>query len=240
MGQEYTLLGLVSLEPGTWADWFSGSMSALAVAVALSAYPIANCQKRRADLEREKEIGAAIGHKLTKLISRNADINRHINQSLASKRMGLSPEFRSMLVRPLAVPDWVPQEINQNEIDFLLKAKSSELLVELELSHGRYLSILSALKEFKIRREAIFELLPTPVQNEGTVFSHELDMKEVARVRPYLNMMDSILTDIEDLLKFNVKALELCLVRYQADMKRHFGRPLMSFKFREPEATTTD
>jgi hypothetical protein len=240
MGQEYTLLGLVSLEPGTWADWFSGSMSALAVAVALSAYPIANCQKKRANLEREKEIGAAIGNKLTKLMSRNEDINRHIKLSLAGERMKLPPQFRSLLVRPLGIPDWVPQELNQSEIDFLLRSRSSELLVELDLCHGRYLSILFAMKEFKVRHEALFELLPPPVQTEGTIFSHQLDMSEVARVRPFMLMMDSMLSEVESLLQVNEKALQLCLSQYQTDMTRHFGKPLMSFYSREPEAETTE
>lgn len=230
MGQEYALLGLVSLEPGSWADWFSGSMSALAVAVALAAYPIANRQKRKADRQRDVEIGRGIGWKVLTLVNQNADIVRHIKGSLAIREPMYPPNMKFPLVRPLGVPDRKPQELNQSETDLLLKSQSAKLLMELELCFGRYSSIIFAMNEYKARHEALYELMPQPVANQGMTFTHRLTPEEAARVKPYTLMLESLLDSMISLLTENTEKLQGCLNQYNLDMARYFGKPLMSFE----------
>ncbi|WP_156357829.1 hypothetical protein [Sphingomonas sp. Leaf62] len=230
MAQEYTLLGLVGLEPGSWADWFSGSMSALAVAVALSAYPIANRQKQKADRQRDAEIGRGIGWKVLTLLNQNADIDRHIKGSLAIREPMYPPNMKFPLVRPLGVPDRKPQELNQSETDLLLKSQSAELLIELELCFGRYSSIIFAMNEYKARHEALYELMPQPVANQGMTFTHRIRPEEAARIKPYTLMLEALLDSMIALLAENMAKLQSCLKQYNLDMARHFGKPLMSFE----------
>lgn len=230
MGQEYTLLGMVSLEPGSWADWFSGSMSALAVVVALSAYPIANWQKRRADRQRDAEIGRGIGWKALNLLNQNADIDRHIKRSLTVRVPVYPPNLKFPLVRPLGVPDRKPQELNQAETDFLLKTQSAQLLMNMELCFGRYSSIVYAMNEYKARHEALYELMPQPIANDGLTFTHRLAPEEVARLKPYTLMLEALLDSMIALIDENSEKLRVCLKQYDLDMTRHFGKPLMSFE----------
>lgn len=230
MGQEYTLLGLASLESGSWADWFSGSMSALAVAVALAAYPIAKRQKRKEERQREIEIGRGIGWKVLTLLNQNADIDRHIKRSLASREPMYPPNMKFPLVRPLGMPERRPQEMNQNETDLLLKSQSADLLMEVELCFGRYSSIVLSMNEYKNRHENLYELMPPPIANEGMLFTHRLTQEEHARIAPYTLMLESLLEGIMSLVEENTTKLQYCIQQYDSDMERYFGKKLMSFE----------
>lgn len=230
MGLEYTWQSLATLEAGSWADWFSGSMSALAVAVALAAYPISKRQKRSDDNQRDKEIGRGIGWKVLKLINQNADIDRHIKTSLTSRKPMYPPNMKFPLVRPLGVPERRPQELNQSETDLLLKSQSADLLIELDMCFGRYSSIVYAMSEYKGRHEALYELMPTPIANDDMTFTHSLTREEASTIRPYALMLDSLLTSMVALLDENTAKLTSCLDQYNMDMTRYFGKPLMEFE----------
>ncbi len=230
MGAEYTILGLLSLEPGSWADWFSGSMSALAVAVALAAYPISNHQRRVADRQRDKEIGAGIGWKALQLLNQSSDIQRHIQSGLESRQLMYPPNMKFPLVRPLGLPDRRPPELNQTEIDLLLKTKSADLLMELDLCLRRYSSIVYALNEYKARHESLYELMPTPIGHEGMTFTHKLTPEESSRITPYALMLESLLDSIIALVDENLSKINSALARYTVDMERHFGAPLLKFE----------
>ncbi len=234
MSQEYTLLALASLEPGSWADWFSGSMSALAVAVALSAYPISNWQKRRDDRERDRERGRAIGYKLWTLLNQNADIDRHIKTSFASRVRRFPANMRFPRVRPLGVSERKPAELNQAEIDLLLKSQSAELLMELELCFGRFSSITYGMAEYKNRHESLYELMPVPITSEGMTFTHSLTAEESARVMPYAKMLDSLLESTINLLEINSEKLRWCLSQYDKDMTRYFEKPPLTLVAESP------
>jgi hypothetical protein len=99
-------------------------------------------------------------------------------------------------VRPLGVPDRPVSELNQTEIDFLLKAKAADLLMEIDMCMGRYLSIVYAMNQYKIRHEALFELMPPPVANQGLRFTHELTADQKTKVLPYAIMLDSLLDGV--------------------------------------------
>lgn len=230
MAQEYTLLGLVSLEPGSWADWFAGSMSALAVAVALAAYPISKRQRRQEDRERDREIARGIGWKMLTLLNQNGDVERHIRTSLESRVPMYPPNMKFPLVRPLGVPDRKPQELNQSETDLLLRTKSAELLMDLELCFGRYASIIYGMNEYKVRHEALYELMPTPSANEGMVFTHSLTKEEAARVKPYTLMLESLLDGMIAMVGENMAKTKACLARYDTDMTRYFGKAPVTFE----------
>ncbi|MET3828019.1 hypothetical protein ABIC16_003712 [Sphingomonas sp. PvP055] len=233
----YSLLGFASLEAGSWADWFSGSMSALAVAVALSAYPISKRQRRLDERQRDAEIGRGIGWKAMTLLNQTADIDRHMKASLANREPMYPPGMKFPLVRPLGVPDRKPQELNQSETDFLLKSQSADLLMDLELCFGRYSSIVYAMNEYKVRHEALYELMPTPVANEGMTFTHHLNKEESDRIKPYTLMLESLLESMIQLVDENMEKVDRCLILYKKDMARHFGKPLLDFEIAHKDAS---
>lgn len=238
MGQQYTLLKVISLEAGSWADWFSGSMSALAVAVALAAYPITKRQKHLEDRQRDAEIGRRIGWKILTLLNQNADIVRHIKTSLASREPMYPPNMKFPRVRPLGVPERRPQELNQSETDLLLKSRSAELLMELELCFGRYASIVFAMNEYRVKHEALYELMPKPVSNEGMTFTHHLTPEDSARIKPYALMLESLLESVIQLMNENTSKIDACLEQYEKDMTRYFGKKLMTFEIVSPSASS--
>ncbi len=230
---DYTLLGQLSLDAGSWADWFAGTMSALAVVVALAAYPIARRQNQIIDKHREKETGRAIGWKLLKTLNSTMDIERHIRSSLANGEPSYSQGMKFPLVQPLGVPERPLQELNQNETDLLLKAQAAELLAEIDMCIGRYASITYAMNEYKNRHQALFELMPPPVAGQGTKFTHLLTKDEAEKVGPYTAMLEALLDGIIALVDDNVKKAKDALILYERETERYFGKALIKFEMDE-------
>lgn len=230
MAHEYTFLGLLSLESGSWADWFSGTMSALAVITALAAYPIANRQQQKAQRKRDGEIARAVGWKLLGVLNSTGDISRHLNTSLAKREPTFPAGLKFPLVRPLGIPDRHPRELNQTETDFLLKAQAPDLLAEIDMSMGRYESILFGMKEYKARHEALFELMPRPVSSDGATFTHKLTPEESERVGPYAQMLETLLEGMIAMTEENMAKTLAALDQYERDMTRFFGKSPLGFE----------
>ena len=72
--------------------------------------------------------------------------------------------------------------------------------------------------------------MPHPVANQGMKFTHILAPEEAVRVKPYALMLDALLDSIIALLSENSEKLEGCIQQYDRDMKRYFGKPLVTFK----------
>lgn len=229
MNNKYTLLGLITLDSGSWADWFSGSMSALAVMTALAAYPIAKRQTRKEQRERDREIARAIGWKLLKVLNSTGDIMRHFNSSLAKRKPVFPAGLTFPLIQPLGMPDRFPPELNQSETDFLLKAQASDLLAEIDMCVSRYASIAYAMNEYKNRHEALFELMPAPVASEGSTFTHKLTLEEHERVQPYAIMLESLLDSMIAMTTENLAKSEQATDQYKVDMARYFGKSPLDF-----------
>lgn len=86
------------------------------------------------------------------------------------------------------------------------------------------------MSEYKSRHEALYEILPAPIANEGSTFTHILDEAQRTRAKPYMLMLESLLEAMEQLLNENTKKLKLCLEAYGKDTARYFGKPLMEFE----------
>lgn len=239
MNHEYTLLSYISLDAGSWADWFSGTMSALAVITALVAYPIAKRQNKAALKQRDKELGRAVGWKLLKVLNSTADIDRHIKSSLVKREPRYPPEMKFPLVQPLGVPERRLEELNQSEVDLLLKAQAADLLAEIDMCIGRYASITYAMNEYKNRHQALFELMPSPVARDGVTFTHSLTKEENEKVSPYAAMLESLLDSIIALLSENMKKANNARILYDKEMKRYFGKPLLEFEI-DPTVAAAD
>ena len=165
---------MAGIDVGSLADWFSGTMSAIAVITALVAYPIAHRQRRNELLERDKE-------------------------SLASDDADSSKSFSFQSIRPLAIPEHTLPELNQAEIEFLLKNRGAELLMVGSECIRRQASIEHTMRQYTIRHEAFFELMPPPVESDGTLFKHALTRDQHNKVLPYALMLDSLLDGMIEL-----------------------------------------
>ncbi len=230
LDHEYNLLNLVTLDAGSWADWFSGIMTALAVITALIAYPVARAQRQNQELQRDKALGRAIGWKLLKVFNSTADIDRHITERLSKREALSSASMRFFLVEPLGIPERTFPELNLSETDFLLRAQAADLLAEIDMCIGRYVSIAHAMNEYKSRREALFELMPPPVASDGTIFTHELSQEQRDRVQPYAAMLESLLDGIIVLAHQNILRAKCAMAQYGKDMTRYFDKALIDFE----------
>lgn len=230
VSHDYSLLNYISLDAGSWADWFSGTMSALAVTIALLAYPITNFQRKSNERQRDRELNLAIGWKLLKVLNHTGDIDRHFKTSLARINPPHQPSLKFPLVQPMGVPQRLIQGLNQNEIDFLLKAQAANLLAEIDMCISRYSSIEYAMSEYKSRHEALFELMPPPVAREGMKFTHQLTKAENDKVKPYAEMLESLLNSIMALVDENMNRTKETIVMYDNETKRYFGKSLMTIE----------
>jgi hypothetical protein len=235
----YTLLGLWTLDAGSWAEWVGGFTSAAAVITALAAFPLAKREKRKEERQREIQVGRAVGWKLLRVLNNTADIERHIRTSLANREPLYPPGMKFPLVRPLGVPDRPLQDINQNETDLLLKAQAADLLAEIDMCLSRYSSITYSINECKNRHEALFELMPSPVAMQDMLFTHALTKEEADRIKPYAHMLESLLDGIIALIAENMHKANAAMLLYGKDMERYFGKSLMTFEL-DPAVANTE
>lgn len=170
---QYELLGL-TLDAGSWADWFAGTMSFIAVATALGGYWFAMWSKRQDANERDIQASEALGWKIIQTLNINEHIHKHIAEGFAAAA-GFGNQWKFATVRPMALPAYQIADISSGEISSMIRAKAIDHALDLSECIHRLESIRNSMHEYKTRHEALFELLPPPVQGEGTVFSHYLD-----------------------------------------------------------------
>lgn len=230
---EYRLLGFV-LDAGSWADWFAGTMSFAAVATALGGYWFAERAKEKDARERILNASESIGWKLILTLNRNEILHKHIAEGLAEAAT-VSDEWKYIRVRPLGVLQQQIPALTSEEISAMMRAKAIDQVLHISECMQRLESVENSMLEYKARHEALFELLPPPTESEGMVFSHFLSAEEVARAKPYMRMLDSLIVDIHNLTSINQSKLKGLLQSYQAAMESYFGKWTM--KFGLPEET---
>lgn len=223
MSHDYSLLGVV-LEGGSWADWFSGTMSFAAVAVALSGYWISNRQRDKDLLEGDKRAAERAWWRTVQALNHTHYVLGHLRDSLASDSHSAPPQFSFMRVRPLGLGNHTVSELAGDELNALIGAKAPDLITEISECVARYESIRYAMGEYKIRHEALFELLPTPISGDGTRYAHMLDADQKAKAMPYMIMLDTLLNDIQKLCEINVRQCEEILEKFPDAMKSRFGK----------------
>jgi hypothetical protein len=237
MEPTYSLLGLVELQAGTWADWFAGSMSFAAVAAALGGFWIAGRQRRADEADRDHRAGVAIGWKAFNTFNHTANVAQYFKKCLESpaaadeSSLERNVSRRFFRVRPLGLGNTAVADVTPDEVSLLLRAKGAEFLMELSLCIQRWESIRYAMSEYKVRHEALFELMPPPVAiADGARFTHRLDADQLSRVLPYAKMLDALLDGVIELVDENTSKSQLLLEQFPVLMKAHFGRWEMGFE----------
>ena len=85
------------------------------------------------------------------------------------------------------------------------------------------------MNEYRTRHEALYELMPPPVDNDGMRFTHKLTQEEATKIKPYTLMLESLLDNMIILLADNTANLQACLTQYSNSMERYFGKALLTF-----------
>lgn len=227
---DYSLLGSIVLDAGSWADWFSGTMSCAAVGAALLGYWFVHRQRGSDNKDREKRAAESVGWKALKVFNDTATVAKHLKESLAADvDLGFQP-MKFTRVRPLGIPPKSTSDLNQEEIGFLLRAKASGILMELGDAIARYDSIRFSMEQYKARHEALYELMPPPVATEGTLFTHRLSKADKEKITPYAVMLDALLDSIIDLTAEGVEKSQAILMAYTEAMTSYFGKWNLKFE----------
>lgn len=230
MAGEYTFLGRLSLEPGTWADWFSGSMSALAVAVAVGGYGFSEWQRRRDQKDTERQAGRQIGVKLLKVLNGTLDVHRHLWAEYRGPPLGgegANELWRT--IQPLiGLQDEPLLALDGVETNLLVKADATDFLMEMMLATTRYQSIISSMKEYQLRYEAIYAMAPPPVELDGQVGRHVLTHEQFMRIKPYSLQLETIIQHLRAMTAENVDKCNRLVEQYHPIMKGYFREKFLA------------
>jgi hypothetical protein len=224
-GVQYTFLDWITLEAGTWADWFSGTMSALAVSVALAGYWFASSQNRRAEKQTRQNAAYQIGFKLSALASETRGVTGDLNpQKMSEGELALQNPMETCgtLAPKVGFNDTMARDLNETEQNLLMLLKEENFLMDFSEIFARNNSIRAGLLEYKVRHEAIAAMLPTPVQVAGEVISLDLTQEQLLKIQPNLIAAASLVNSVRFLAKINVEMLTNLTDKFHPMMTKHF------------------
>ena len=204
------------------ADWIASLGTMLAVFVALGGYAISECQRRKA--HRITNLGHAlqIGFKLTVLnadaklvyehLFQNATIEEQNERSLLWRR--LQPELgMEALSGPL---------LNSEEQNLLIVLLEAELLMRLTEVSARNIIIRKAMSEYRMKREALQEKTPPPIESHGNIGVFELSAKDVIRLSPWTAVLEDLVLQMRNLAELNLSAIHDLNTQYSTMMRKQF------------------
>lgn len=230
--KEYTFLGLITLPPGTWADWFAGSMSALAVAVALAGYGFSVWQQRRHDRENERQAIQQIGLKLFTVFNRTDNIRHHVWATYTGPALqGPDADQVWRTVSPLiGLRDNLSLDLTASEVALLMKMKASGFLQDLMLATDRLHSIVSAMSEYQLKYEAMYAMMPPAEAMDGTVAQHSLSTQQYNKLRPYSVALEQMITSVRNLSQENSNACKNLINQFNPLVVGYFGKKVIELE----------
>lgn len=188
------LLGLLCMDQGTWADWFSGSMSALAVAVAVSGYFVANRQREGERKGLQREVAQSVAMKLKGMLDDFHSLNEHLSNPMNAERIeGPEGAIRWETIKPLIGLTrkdhllFTPQEKT-----VFIDAKETAFVNDLLLVERRHAVAINLMLEYNIRRDALLASQPTPYDFTADIGVTRMTFDQAMAVRPYAMTLQSL------------------------------------------------
>lgn len=222
----------LELEPGTMADWFSGTMSALAVMVAVGSYSFSEWRHRRENKQRDIVTIRQIGVKLLKVFNSSHGIHQHLWQDTKPVAEGQSELWRRTF--PLVGLQHEPGlSLDSAEINLLIEMKQHNYLMEMMLMTERYQSIISSMMDYRVRYEAVYAMMPPPRAMEGHVGRHALTEEQYLRLQPYSIQLERLLQSLRAMTQENVEMGERLTEQFTPMTTEYFGKPV--FKIGKPD-----
>lgn len=212
------------MEIGSYADWFAGTMSALAVMVALGGYGFSEWQRRHEKKSAERKAGRQIGLKLMNVLNRTHDIHRHIWADYSGPPLGGdgSNELWRTIQPLIGLTDDPAVALDGAETNLLIEADETEFLMEITLATSRYQSIVASMKEYQLRYEAVYQMSPAPTEMEGNVGVHRLTREQYLAIRPYTISLEALIQSLRAMTAENVDKCQQLAEEYTPMMKRYF------------------
>lgn len=226
MTDTHTCLGRLCLASGAWADWFSGSMSALAVVVALAGYFINDLYRRRDSHTRDIATAQLIGLKLWKVMNASHDLYRHVWSDELQPHIG---GHQSGLIWRRTHP-MIGIEIDEAtrldaaEMSLLVQIKQVNFLTELVLVISRYESTVLSMKEYRQQYEEIHKMMPIPERMDGAAAIHMLTKEEFLRIQPYSNALEQIILSIRYIINENVERCDGLAQNFYPILKKRYPK----------------
>lgn len=206
----------------TWAEWIASIGTMLAVFVALGGYWISEWQRRKDSKAAQLEHALQIGFKLSLL---HADA-KHVHDHLFKNATLDEQRERSLLWRrlqpELGMEALTGPQLNAAEQNLLISLLEAELLMQLTESASRNLIIRRAMAEYRIKREAIQEKTPAPIEYGDNVGVFELSGSDILRLSPWTSVLEGLVIDMRGLAITNLNASRNQVELYKTMMRKHF------------------
>jgi len=210
------------------AEWVSGIGSLLAVIVALGGYWLSDRQRKREEEQRREDAAYQIGYKLSGLASEaqviHQDLNPHgkTDEELASETDPM--QICGTLQPKVGHNDTMAKDLSETEQNLLMRLKEEDFLMDFSEAFARNQSIRAGLLEYKMRREAITPLLPTPVIVNGEVVSFDLTKDQYLALQPHVIPAASLVKSMRELSKVNTEMLAGLCRKFHPMMKKHYPK----------------
>lgn len=205
--REFYFIGLGPLESGSWADWFSGVFSAVAVIIAIGGYFLSERNRNREARSRELQIARHLGFKIIRQLNMFHDLYRHVWQ-VTDKSM-VDPKGNVQLWRSISPLVGVDRdqglELTEPEIELLMKGKASSLLEALSLTFERYRSVVAALVEYKVMYQGLQREAPPPESVDGSRVSRKLTTEDMMRLSHFFIQLDDLIRSMRQMTKEGVE-----------------------------------
>lgn len=241
MQNPYTLFGKLTLDAGTWADWFSGIMSFAAVLVALGGYCWSHKLQNADRAERQRQAAKQIAVKLCRVMNCTDDIRRHVHAEYKGPKLeGVDAGQTWRKIHPLiGLTDEPGLQLDGSEQALLIDAKAHEFMMDLMLVISRYQSIIGSMKEYSVRYDALQSIMPAPQEWDGARARHQLSQEQLMRILPYSSALESIIVAIINMVDENIGKCRELVVQYHPIMVSHFGDDAFP-KLSVPEEATSE
>ena len=212
-------------EVGTWADWVSGIGSWLAVIVALGSYWWAERQRRIHQFGAKMGSANQIGIKLHDLLGRSQTIHNHLFAPYEGPELqnpwgeeGLWSQTYALV----GLSEQITPDLTSDEHKLLVEINETDFMTRFSLAWQRHQSIVLSMKEFYVKRDAVYAIMPAPTKMDGHVGQHEMTKEELMRFMPYSVALEMLIRTIRDMAKENFIDLQALAERYHPMMKRRF------------------
>jgi len=213
------------MNEGTWADWFAGTMSGLAVIAALAGYFIADWYRRRDRREIDVATAQLVGLKLFKVTNSSHDLYRHLWAPYDGPALGGVADGVELwrTISPLVgLQIDESMRLDASEMGLLVRMEKVTFLTELMLATSRYDSMVLSMREYQTRHEVIHQMTPPPVEMEGRVGKHQLTREEYMRIQPYAVAQEHLVRFIRDMARENVEKCGDLAEQFHPMMKAYF------------------
>lgn len=212
-------------EAGTWADWVSGIGSWLAVVVALGSYWWTERQRSIKQFEGKIASANQIGIKLHDLLGRSQTIYKHLFAPYDGPKLRSPTGEESIWGQTRALvglSEQITPDLTPEEHTLLIEINETDFMTRLSLAWQSHQSIVLSMKEFYIKRDAVYALMPAPTKMEGYVGQHEMTREEVMRFMPYSVALELLIRTTRDMAEENFTDLQALAKRFHPTMKQHF------------------